>query len=201
MKILIVGGTGTIGQAVVKELEPRHTIIVAGHSKGELQVDISDRASIEKMYQAVQDLDAVISTTGKVHFAELAAMTAEHYFIGLQNKLMGQVNLVLVGKAYLKEGGSFTLTSGLLSHDPIRAGSSASMVNGALDSFVKSAAIELPKGLRINAVSPTVITESLPAYGPYFRGFKSVSAAEAALAYSKSVEGAQTGQVYRVGWA
>lgn len=200
MKILIVGGTGTIGRAVVKELQQRHTLIVAGHSQGDIQVDISSKASIEKMYQSLQSLDAVISTTGKVHFAELSAMTSEDYFIGLHSKLMGQVNLVLVGQAFLNEGGSFTLTSGLLNHDPIKAGSSASMVNGALDGFVKSAALELPKKLRINVVSPTVITESLPSYGPYFRGFESVSAAQAALAYSKSVEGAQTGQVYRAGW-
>lgn len=198
MKILIVGGTGTIGQAVVKELQQRHTIIVAGRSHGDLQVDITNQTSIEKMFQSVKNLDAVIATTGTVHFAEFSAMTAEHYYIGLNSKLMGQVNLVLLGQHYLNEKGSFTLTSGILNHDPIRAGSSAAMVNGALDGFVKSAALELPNSLRINVVSPTVITESMADYGAYFRGFESVSAARVALAYSKSVEGLQTGQIYRV---
>jgi len=200
MKVLVIGGTGTIGKAVVKELQGRHTVVVAGHASGDVQVDIANPASIEKMYQAVSGLDAVVATTGTVHFAELSAMTAELYEIGLKSKLMGQVNLVLLGQRYLNEGGSFTLTSGLLSHDPIRAGSSASMVNSALNGFVKGVAIELPKRLRINAVSPTVITESMPDYGPYFRGFEPISAERAALAYSKSVEGAQTGQVYRAGW-
>lgn len=129
---------------------------------------------------------------------EKTEFTEEQYHIGLNNKLMGQVNLVLVGLKHINEGGSFTLTSGILSHDPIKFGSSASMVNGAIDSFVKSAAIEMPKSIRINAVSPTVLTESLESYGPYFRGFESVSASRVALAYSKSVEGAQNGVIYQV---
>jgi NAD(P)-dependent dehydrogenase (short-subunit alcohol dehydrogenase family) len=152
------------------------------------------------MYQKVGAFDAIISTAGKVHFGELTEMTEEHYAIGLQDKLMGQINLVLLGLPYINDAGSFTLTSGILNHDPIRYGSSAAMVNGAVEGFVKSAALELPKKTRINVVSPTVLTEALGSYGPYFRGYKSVSAAETALAYSKSVEGIQTGQVYRVGW-
>jgi NAD(P)-dependent dehydrogenase (short-subunit alcohol dehydrogenase family) len=112
---------------------------------------------------------------------------------------MGQVNLVTVGLIFLNLQGSFTLTSGILSHDPIRFGSSASMVNAAIDGFVKSAAIEMPRGIRINAVSPTVLQESMKQYGDYFSGFEPVPAATVALAYCKSVEGAQTGQVYSVG--
>ncbi|MCY1558821.1 hypothetical protein D9M68_957900 [compost metagenome] len=105
---------------------------------------------------------------------------------------------MLIGREFANDGASFTLTSGVLSHDPIRYGASASMVNGAIDSFVRSAALELPRGMRINSVSPTVVEEALPGYGPYFRGYKAVPAADAALAYAKSVEGAQTGQTYRV---
>ena len=111
---------------------------------------------------------------------------------------MGQVRLVLIGLKYINMGGSFTLTSGILSHDPIRLGSSAAMVNGAINSFVKTAAIEMPHHIRINAVSPTVLSESMENYAPFFRGFESVPASRVALAYSKSVEGAQTGIVYRV---
>ena len=198
MKIIIVGGTGTIGSAVVKELSPRHELIIVGHNHGDIKADITDNASIENMYQKAGKFDALISTTGKVHFGPLSEFTAEQYNIGLKNKLMGQVNLVLIGLKYIQDAGSFTLTSGVLSHDPIRLGSSASMVNGAIDAFVKSAAIELPRGIRINVVSPTVLTESLPHFGDYFRGFDSVPANRVALAFSKSVEGAQTGQVYRV---
>jgi NAD(P)-dependent dehydrogenase (short-subunit alcohol dehydrogenase family) len=77
-------------------------------------------------------------------------------------------------------------------------GSSASLVNGALESFVKAAAIELPRGIRINAISPNVFVESMEGYGPFFRGFKPVPVADAALAYSKSIEGGQTGQVYKI---
>ena len=163
-----------------------------------MQVDIENPASIEKMYQTVGAFDAVIATVGKVHFADFATMTADNYYVGIHNKLMGQVNLVLIGSRYIKAGGSFTLTSGILTHDPIRAGSSASMVNGALESFVKAAAIELTQGIRINIVSPTVLLESMPTYGDFFHGFEPAPAARAALAYSKSAEGLQTGQIYTV---
>lgn len=198
MKILVIGGTGTIGQAVVAELAQRHEVITAGMNHGDLSVDIGELASIKALYTQISSLDAVVMTVGKVHFAPLAEMNEASYSIGLSNKLMGQVNTVLEGIPHLNEGGSFTLTSGILNQDPIVQGSSAAMVNGGLEGFVKSAAIELPRGLRINVVSPTVITEALPSYGPYFRGYVSVDVAKAALAYAKSVEGKQTGQLFTV---
>ena len=202
MKIIVIGGTGTIGKAVVNELKQRHQVLVAGYKNGDVQVDINDPHSIENMYQSFKgDLDAVVATTGKVHFDDLYKMTANDYHVGLNSKLMGQVNLVLIGMRYIKENGSFTLTSGILNHDPIVSGSSAAMVNGALEGFVKGAAIEMPKKMRINLVSPTVVTEAMGVYGDYFRGYESVSAAQVALAYSKSVEGAQNGQVYKVGYS
>ncbi|KTD66200.1 short chain dehydrogenase [Legionella spiritensis] len=199
MKIIVIGATGVIGQAVVKELGARHDLVQASRSGGDIEVDITDRKSIEAMFKKTSRIDAVVLATGKVHFDDLTAMSEETYQTGLQNKLMGQVNVVLIGQQYLNEGGSFTLTSGILSRDPIRYGSSASMVNGAIDSFVVAAAIEMPNKLRINCVSPTVVTEAMDNYAPYFRGFEPVSAARVALAYSKSVEGLQTGQVYQVG--
>jgi NAD(P)-dependent dehydrogenase (short-subunit alcohol dehydrogenase family) len=125
-------------------------------------------------------------------------MEAADYEIGLRDKLMGQVNLVLIGRDSISDGGSFTLTTGALDRDPIVGGSSASMVNGAVNAFVMAAAIEMPRGQRINAVSPGVIEEAMEVYAPYFRGFQPVPAARAALAYSKSVEGARTGVVFRV---
>lgn len=200
MKIIVVGGTGTIGKAVVTELKKRHSIVIAGHTKGDIQVDILDVNSIERMYQSVGKFDALISTVGKVHFGEFAKMTSNDYFIGLTDKLMGQVNLVLIGLRFINDNGSFTLTSGILSSDPIRYGSSASMVNAAIDGFVEGAAIEMPRGIRINSVSPTVVAESMEMYSDYFHGFEPVSASQVALAFSKSVEGAQTGRVYPVGY-
>jgi hypothetical protein len=140
----------------------------------------------------------ILILSGSVHFGPLAELTEADYNIGLQSKLMGQINLVLIGLRYINSASSFTLTSGILSHDPICFGSSASMVNGALESFAKSAAIEMPNNTRINVVSPTVLTESMDKFGAYFCGFEFVPASRVALACSKSVEGAQTGQVYRV---
>lgn len=199
MKILVIGGTGLIGGAVVKRLQARHQVITAGSRTGDIQVDITQLDSIKNLYNEVKQLDGVIVASGKVVFAHLEKMSHQDYIIGINNKLMGQVNLVQEGVKSINPGGSFTLTSGILNRDPIVQGSSAAMVNGAIDGFVKASAIELPHGIRINAVSPTVITEALSVYEPYFRGFKPVDADTAALAYEKSVEGQQTGQVYHVG--
>jgi NAD(P)-dependent dehydrogenase (short-subunit alcohol dehydrogenase family) len=203
LRILIVGASGTLGQAVAAELGARHEIIRAGRKGGDVQLDITDAAGIRKALAAAGPLDAVISAAGHVTFAPLEAfqaapMAESGYGIGLMDKLMGQVNLALAARDHVKDGGSITLTSGILSEQPIVAGSSASMVNGALDAFVRAAAIELPRGIRINAVSPNVLVESMGDYGPFFRGFEAVPAARAALAFSRSVEGKQTGQVYKV---
>jgi len=198
MKVIVIGATGTLGSAVVKELSPRYEIIKVGKSSGDFQVDMTDEKSIRDFFKHVGSFDALVSTVGNVHFGAFEEMTPDLYQVGLKDKLMGQVNLVLLGREYINDKGSFTLTSGILAHDPIRFGTSASMVNGAIESFVQAAAIEMQRGIRINAVSPTVIVESLPQFAPYFRGFEPVTALRAAHAYSKSVEGLQTGKVYRV---
>jgi len=198
MKVILVGASGTIGKAIVDELGARHEVVLVGKTRGKHQMDVLEPKSIRKLFESVGHFDALVSAIGKVPFKDFAEMHAADYQAGLADKLMGQVNLVLIGREYIANGGSFTLTSGVLTHDPIRMGTCASMVNGALESFVTAAAIELPRGLRINCVSPGVITEALEGYGPYFRGFEPVPAARAALAYAKSVEGLQTGKTYSV---
>ena len=198
MKVLIVGASGIIGRAVSSELGQRHEVITAGRNSGDVRLDITDSDSIRAAFAEAGPVDAVVSTSGTVKFAPFAELDSAGYEIGLRDKLMGQVNLVLVGRDSISDGGSFTLTTGALDRDPIIAGSSASMVNGAINAFVMAAAIEMPRGQRINAVSPGVIEEAMEAYAPFFRGFEPVPAARAALAYSKSVEGARTGIVFRV---
>lgn len=199
MKILLIGANGTIGSAIDNELSPRHEIIRIGRQSGELHVDISDSASIRALFEKTGRFDALICAAGNVTFAPLGDMTEESFALGLKDKLMGQVNLLLIGREFANDGASFTFTTGVLSHDPIKSGASAALVNGALDSFVRAAAIELPRGMRVNSVSPNVLLEAMDKYAPYFRGYKPVPAVEVALAYAKSVEGLQTGQTFHVG--
>jgi len=198
MKVLLVGASGIIGRGIDAELSQRHEIVRASRSSGDVNVDLTDIASIRAMFAKVGKVDAVVSATGKVHFGDFSEMDDDKYRIGINDKLMGQVNLVLVGRDHVADNASFTLTTGILSKDPIRYGSSASMVNGAIESFVRAAAIEMKPGLRINAVSPGVILEAMEGYAPYFRGHDPVPAARAALGYAKSVEGLQTGQVFEI---
>ena len=196
MKIVLFGAGSTIGRAVQQELDTRHEVIAIGRHSGEFQADFTDPASLEQLFAKIGKVDAIVSAAGGAPFAALEQLDAAQMQAGLQDKLMGQVNLVFSGQAWLNDGGSFTLVSGILSQDPIRYAICVSTVNSAIEGFVRAAAIELPRGLRINAVSPTVLEESMVDYAPYFRGFIPVPASRVAQAYSKSVEGLQTGQVY-----
>ncbi|MGN6495109.1 MAG: short chain dehydrogenase [Agriterribacter sp.] len=197
MKIVIVGATGTIGKHIVNALGNEHEIVKVGSKSGDLQVKIDAPASIKKMYETVGAFDALICAAGEGHFGPLEQMTDGDFRKSINSKLMGQVNLVLIGQHYIKPSGSFTLTSGSLAHDPVLLTSSLSAVNSAIEGFVKAAAIELKNDVRINAVSPTVVEES-PEYFPFFPGVMPVSMVSVANAYKKSVLGAQTGLVYPV---
>ena len=198
MKIVLVGASGTIGKAIVTELGPRHEIVKVGHSSGDATVDIASSKSIRSLFEKTGKVDAVVSAAGQVHFGPLETLTEEEFEIGIRSKLMGQINLVLIGRDYVNDGGSFTLTSGVLSQDPIVAGSSASMANAGVEGFALGASIEMPRGIRINVVCPEILEESMERIGAFFRGHVPVPASKVALAYSKSVEGRLNGQVFRV---
>ncbi|SAL39586.1 short chain dehydrogenase [Caballeronia humi] len=198
MKIAVIGATGTVGRAVFAELAKRHEAVEIGATRGAHRVDLTDVDSIRRLFDSIGRVDAIVAAAGHVHFGPLVEMTPAQFRRGLDDKLMGQVNLVLTARDYLNDGGSFTLTSGIVGAEVILQGASAAAVNGAIEGFVRGAAIELPRGLRINAVSPTMLEEAAESFGPYFRGFEPAPGARVALAYSRSVEGAETGRVYKV---
>jgi NAD(P)-dependent dehydrogenase (short-subunit alcohol dehydrogenase family) len=120
MKILIIGGTGTIGKKVAATFKDKHEVIIAGRSTLDVTVDISDAHSIEAMYKKVGKIDACICTAGTGFYGPFENMTGADMMPGIGNKLLGQVNLVLIGKNHLNEGGSFTLTSGIAAEHPAR---------------------------------------------------------------------------------
>lgn len=195
MRVVVVGAAGEIGKAACDELGARHEIIRVGRTSGDIQVDISDLDAVRQLYQRVGDFAAVVSCAGDVTFAPLHEYTQDTFMLGLRQKVMGQVNLVLAGLECIADGGSFTLTSGVLDRDPIRMGTAAATANGALAGFVKGAAVEMPRGLRVNVVSPGLLEASEPRYGKWFPGHRPVSSKEVGRAYAKSVEGPLTGQV------
>ncbi|RFZ90748.1 short chain dehydrogenase [Mucilaginibacter conchicola] len=197
MRIIIIGATGTIGKHVVNALAENNEIVKVGSKSGDYQVNLTDTASIKNLFEQVGPFDALVSVAGDGHFGPLTSMTDADFRVGINSKLMGQVNLVLIGQHYINPKGSFTLTSGSLGEDPIVLGSSLSTINSALDAFAKAAAIELENGVRINTVGPDVVEES-PAYFPFFPGHIPVSMHRVAQAYVKSVLGAQTGQAYKI---
>jgi NAD(P)-dependent dehydrogenase (short-subunit alcohol dehydrogenase family) len=198
MKIIVVGATGTIGRAIMDELSPRHELVKVGNQNGDVNVDITSVASITQMYETIGGFDALVSATGTGYFGDFASLTETEMAIGIQSKLMGQINLVLIGRNYINDQGSFTLTSGILSADPVPGGAALSMVNAGIDGFAIGAAIDMPRGIRINSVSPGMVLESVGVYGAYFRGHEAVPGARVARAFSKSVEGRLNGQVFKV---
>ncbi len=195
MKIIIVGAAGAVGKTAVDALSGRHEIIRVGRTSGDVQMDIEDIDSIRAMYQKVGNVDAVVSAVGHVHFGAVHEMTSEQFMKGINHKVLPQVNLVLEGFDYVHDDGSFTLTSGVLNRDPIRGGSCAAATNGALDSFVLAAAVDMPRGIRINAVSPEVLESCRKKYEGILPGHVHVSDEAVGLAYSKAVEGCLSGQV------
>ena len=193
MRILVVGGTGTIGSAIVSALAMRHEVVTVGYTKGSYQIDLASPDSITRCFQAAGRFDALISASGRAVFAPLVKLTDTDFQLSLSNKLMGQVNLIRLGLPFGNEGASFTLTSGVLSREPIVGSAAISLVNAGLEGFVRAAALELPRGMRINVVSPPWVTETLlarnmdPSIG--------LPASAVAQAYVASVEGSGTGQV------
>ena len=197
MRILIVGATGTIGRPLVAALQGKHELVLASRQKAHEKVDISDPASIRALYKRIGKLDAVVSASGEAKFAPLATLTDEDFAFSIRSKLMGQVNLIRYGFDSVSDGGSFTITSGTLAREPMVGGAVASLLNGALDSFTRAAALEAPRNIRVNVVSPPWVTETLIAFK--MDPTNGMPADEVARAYVESIEGKQTGAVISPG--
>ena len=196
MKIIIVGATGTMGKHLASAFEKDHEIVRVGSRSGDIQADITSPESIENLFKEAGSFDALICTAGPTHVGPWKSMTDKEFRKGLEGKLMGQVNLVLIGKHYINPKGSFTLITGALTQEPVLNFANASAANGAVEGFVRAAAIELENGVRINAVSPTVI-ESSPQYFPFFHGDIPVTMKQLEYGFRKSMFGASTGQIIK----
>jgi NADP-dependent 3-hydroxy acid dehydrogenase YdfG len=198
MKLLIIGGKGTIGNKVSAHFSEKHEVIIAGRTSGNVTVDISDSTSIKAMFESIGKIDAILCIAGEAKWAPFDSLTEDDYDIGLRSKLMGQVNLVRIGQDYLNAGGSFTLTTGILADHPVVMTTSAAMVNGGIHSFVKAAALELKDGLRINVVSSGLVEDAVEKYEAYFPGHSPIPMKKVINGYVKSVEGKGTGEIIRM---
>ncbi len=193
MKILLIGATGTIGQAVEKALSGRHQVVRVGRTKGQFQVDIASADSISRLFERTAPFDAVVCAAGAARFAALEKLKDEDFAFSLANKLMGQVNIVRYGMDRINDRGSFTLTSGVLAGEPMPGSAVISLVNAGLEGFVRAAALELPRRIRVNVVSPPWVSETLQSMGK--DPAAGMPAEQVAAAYAAAVEGQQTGQV------
>jgi NAD(P)-dependent dehydrogenase (short-subunit alcohol dehydrogenase family) len=197
VRIIVVGGAGTIGTAVVETLTARHDVVVAGRGSGDVQVDISSPASVRSMYHWIGGFDALVSAAGEAHFGPFETVTEEELALGVQSKLLGQVRLVLLGRSLISDGGSFTLMSGYVLDDPIPEATSFAIANGGVEGFVRAAALSLGRHTRINAVSPGLAQDSYEQFGDFNPGRDPVPMRKIASAFERSVEGWRTGEIIK----
>jgi len=197
MKILIIGGNGTIGKKVSKRLAEKHEVLIAGRASGDVLVDFSDSNSIKRMFETVGKIDAIICIAGDAKWDKFENLSEDDFYIGIKSKLMGQVNTVRIGKGYLNKGGSITLSTGILADDPVDMTTSAAMVNGAINSFVKAVALEL-EHIRVNVVCSDLVEDSFEKYKDYFPGNTPVPMHKIVDGYVKCVEGKITGRILRI---
>jgi NAD(P)-dependent dehydrogenase (short-subunit alcohol dehydrogenase family) len=198
MKIIVIGGNGTIGKKVSAHFKKKHDIIIGGRNSGDVVVDIADSKSIEAMFEAVENVEAVVCIAGEAKWAAFDSMTEEDFYVGLKSKLMGQVNLVRIGQNYVNAGGSFTLSTGILADHPVMLTTSAAMVNGGIHSFVKAVSLELRNGIRINVVSSGLVEDAAEKYEAYFPGHNPIPMKKVINGYVKSVEGKGTGEIIKM---
>lgn len=198
MKMLVVGGNGTIGKKVAAELRKKHQVIIVGRASGDIQVDIASSQSIKAMFESCARIDAIVSIAGDAKWAKFDELTEEDYYIGIKSKMMGQVNLTRIGRDYLNPNGSITLTTGILAEHPVVMTASAAMVNGAIHSFIKAAALEMKNGHRINVVASGLVQDSASKYKDYFPGHKIIPMSKVIDGYLKSIEGNLNGKIIRI---
>ena len=197
MRIIAVGGAGTIGRAVVEHLSGRHDVVVAGRTSGDVQVEFSSPESVQRMYEQIRDFDAVVSTAGEAHFGPFETATEAELAHGVHSKLLGQIRLVLLGKSLISHSGSFTLISGYIFDDPIPEAVSFAVANGGVEGFVRAAALALDREVRINAVNPGLAQDSAAQFGHFNPGRAPVPMPRIAAAFARSVEGWRTGEIIR----
>jgi len=198
MKILIIGGNGTIGKTVVSHFKEDNEILIAGRTNGDVNVDIGESSSIKSMFEKVGKVDAIICIAGEAKWANFYELTEDDYYIGLKSKLMGQVNLVRIGQNYLNPNGSITLSTGILADDPVVNTTSASMVNGGIHSFVQAVTLEIKSGIRVNVVSPGMVEDAYEKYKDYFPGHNPIQMKKVINGYVRSVKGKGNGEIIRI---
>jgi len=193
MKVIVIGATGTIGKAIVQAISNRHEVVPVSFSKSVIKVDIADQTSIIRMFETTGRVDAVISAAGLAKFGPMASLTDADFSLGLENKLMGQVNLVRLGTDHINDNGSITLTSGILSRKPMPGSTAISLVNSALEGFGRAAALEMPRNIRVNIVSPNWVVDTLKAFN--MDPSIGTQVEVVARAYLQALEGSMSGQV------
>ncbi len=198
MKIIIIGGAGTIGAKVSAYFSKKYETLIAGRETGDLSVDLVDKQSIRNMFEENGDIDSVVCIAGEAKWDKFENLSEDDFYVGIKSKLMGQVNLSQLAGEYLNDNGSITLTTGILAEDPVAMTASAAMVNGGIHGFVKAAALEMERGVRINVVASGLVEDAVDKYKDFFPGHNPIPMEKVVNGYVRSVEGKGNGEIIRI---
>ncbi len=198
MKIIIIGGAGTIGAKVSAYFSKKYETLIAGRETGDLSVDLVDKQSIRNMFEENGDIDSVVCIAGEAKWDKFENLSEDDFYVGIKSKLMGQVNLSQLAGEYLNDNGSITLTTGILAEDPVAMTASAAMVNGGIHGFVKAAALEMERGVRINVVASGLVEDAVDKYRDFFPGHNPIPMEKVVNGYVRSVEGKGNGEIIRI---
>ena len=191
MKIAIFGASGKIGKGVVDTLAS-HTLIKIGRTSGDLHLNYTDAGAVKNAFDQTDRLDAVIVCVGgDSQFKHVSELTDEDFRFGSERKLVAQFRIARLAAEVLNDNGSITLTSGFLTDYPNPYSLATGPFNSAINTFVIQYSTMLSRGLRINVVSPAPVVSA----DQVQKGV--ISPEQVATYYQRSVEGNETGIVYR----
>lgn len=192
MKVIIIGASGKIGREIDKAVSVNHKVVRVGAKSGDVQCDYTVAKSVQSMFKTVGAYDALVAVVGEdSKFLVFDELTDDDYRYGFERKFLAQIRLLALGQASIQDGGSFTFTSGFLNHYPNPYSIATGPLNAAVDAFVQNTARLLPRGIRLNVVSPAPVVE------PGRDGRGVVTAAQCAEVYAQAIEGTMSGQVLR----
>ncbi len=194
-KAIIVGSTGVIGRKVMELMAPAYEILSVNRSSGHYQLDMSDANAVEQMFKETGGFDVLIATSGYGKWGSMEEHSIRDFHEGIRSKLMGQVNLVMLGRKYANEGARFVLSSGILAQHPVEGGISLGMINAGLEAFVRGAALEM-QTMKINAVSPSFAKETMELMG--MDSSTGVPSIEFAKLYLRAIDEGRSGNIYRI---
>lgn len=166
---VVVGGTHGMGEATARLLRDEGAdVLVTGRRSGDVHLDLTDLRGLDALADAVRSrfgqVDLLHLNAGYAQLEPYDAVTEERYDRTFAVNTRGLFFAVQRLAPLVRDGGAIVVTSSVAD----QGGSPDMLVYGAAKAAARSlvagfAAALLPRGIRVNAVSPGFI--DTPSYG------------------------------------